>query len=140
MTTLNSFYKKYKYALRLGLVFTLFSLIALLFIYSGVLTPVAYRGVARLEIEGEGYKRAFEGEVVDNMTALEVIQASAAAGNISFKYDFQGDNLVVKSFNGFTLGNTSKSIIFYLNSSQVEAKKLHAISIKDGDVVFVKIK
>lgn len=140
MIASDSYYQEYRGAVWAGLLIVLVVLGGLTAVYyNGILPYSKSYGTAMLKIEGEGYTRAFEGEVVEGMTVFEAIQASSTAGNISFKYTFVSGKLVVESFNGYVADSSSKSLDFYLNSSRIEADKLHNILIKGGDVVLVKI-
>lgn len=94
---------------------------------------------ARLEIETSDGERAFEGEVVDDMTLLEALQVSALAGNISFKYLMeQDDKTKIMSLDGYSADNKEEKLAIYLNEKKVENDYIHKIIIKPGDLISIK--
>lgn len=133
-----SYYRK---QILFGLLIVLVVLAGLLVIFSsGILSnPNFFRpvtSIARLEIDIDGHKRAFEGEVIDGMTVFEALQASALAGNISFNYAINNDSkLVVKSLDGYEAEKVKKPPTILLNSTPVETEKIHLTPIKAGDIV-----
>ena len=111
----------------------------------GILSPLALFGFtmnkpARLEINIGNHRRVFEGRAVNNMTILDALNASSAAGNISLKYvlDPLNDEAKILSLDGYNSESNSALLAFYLNSQKVRTEKIHSIHIKSGDVILVK--
>ncbi|MEK7506708.1 MAG: hypothetical protein AAB566_01485 [Patescibacteria group bacterium] len=83
-------------------------------------------------------KRMFEGPVIDGMTLLDTLAASAAAGN--FDFDFALDeNGKIKSvvLDGRPGGNQRWQ--FYLNKKPVANPDLPEIRIRAGDLIEAKL-
>src|SRR3990167_4901777 len=144
MSTLIFSYKK---QIRFGLLIVLAVLVVLGVIFgrgklSGIdfskpTTPIT---TARLEININDSKRAFEGGVSDGMTIFEALQASSLAGNLSFAYDFSDSgNIMLKSFDGYEADKTEKPIKLYLNSTPIKTEKINSTPIKAGDTIFIKL-
>ena len=93
---------------------------------------------ASLILEDSGSQRMFTGEVVENMTVMDVLNASAAAGNfdISYRISASGDTIIDR-INNSNVDNVEFS--FFLNGSQVNMSELGRTFIKDGDLIEVKI-
>lgn len=95
---------------------------------------------ARLEIKTSEGERAFEGKVINDMTMLEAFQASALAGNISFKFLMDGDNNKTKVINldGYSSDRENQKLIIYLNDLPISSEEIHSVVIKPGDIISVK--
>jgi len=95
--------------------------------------------IAWLEMEDKGRKRIFEGEIIESMTILDALNASALAGDITFKYVIDGrkNNLTILVLDGH-YDSPSSRLSFYLNSEKVEPQKIHSIPIWPGDIVTVR--
>ena len=136
------YFQDYRQPIRMGLIIVLASLIFLGFIFSGFLSGLSLKsyGLAHLEINIGNNRRAFEGEIVDGMTVLEAVQASALAGNIAFKYKMDKNNeLIVVSLDGYDYDGSGKPLNFYINDSKIDPKKIHSTLIGDGDVIVIKL-
>src|SRR3989344_2138803 len=96
---------------------------------------------AYLEVNVNGTKRAFEGEVVNGMTVLDALDASTLAGNINFKYeiDKKSHKLRIVTFDGYSVNQTSKSTTLFLNLVRVDIGNIHSIPINSGDRILVKL-
>lgn len=110
-------------------------------VYAGFLLisePVESK-YAKVEIDSQGHKRVFEGEVIDGMTVFQALQAATLAGNLSFAYtlDPESNKLIVKSINGYTADDVKKSPEFYLNSNPIDSGIIHTVPIKPGDSVLI---
>jgi len=97
--------------------------------------------IAYLEVNNSGTRRAFEGEVVNGMTVLDALDASAAAGNISFKYeiDKKTNELKIITLDGYSATKTAKSAMLFLNLVRVDMAKIHSIPINSGDRILIKL-
>ncbi|MDO8574968.1 MAG: hypothetical protein Q7R61_01695 [bacterium] len=91
-------------------------------------------GEASLTIDfGNGEKRVFKGEVVDNENLLNVLNQAAKAGNLRYKLD--GENNVA-AIETFTMDKT-KTWQWRINGKKVE-KPLYEIIVKPNDEILIK--
>lgn len=99
------------------------------------------RNVAYLEVNIDGTRRAFEGEVVDGMTVLDALDASALAGNINFQYeiDRKSNELHIITLDGYSAVKAPKTATFFLNLARVDAGRIHSIVVNSGDRILVKL-
>lgn len=97
--------------------------------------------VAYLEVNIDGARRAFEGEVVDGMTVLDALDASALAGNINFQYeiDRKSNELRITTLDGYSASKAPKTATFFLNLVRVDAGRIHSIVVNSGDRILVKL-
>lgn len=92
--------------------------------------------LATLVINFESEKRFFEGEVVDNMTMLDALNAAVSIGKIKFNYAIdESSNVSVLEIDGHTNGFGNKYFIFYLNSQKVPVQDLNKKEVRGGDKV-----
>jgi len=87
---------------------------------------------ASLIINYEETKRAFAGEVTDNMTILDAVRTSAKAGN--FDFDYQED--VLKRID--EIEQNEKKWNAYLNGTEIQGS-LDKVLIKAGDKIELKL-
>jgi len=87
---------------------------------------------ASLIINYEETKRAFAGEVTDNMTILDAVRTSAKAGN--FDFDYQED--VLKRID--EIEQNEKRWNAYLNGTEIQGS-LDKVLIKAGDKIELKL-
>ena len=99
------------------------------------------RQVAYLEVNDGGTRRAFEGEVLDGMTVLDALDASALAGNINFKYeiDKKSHELHIITLDGYLATKTAKNAMLFLNLVRVDIAKIHSIPLNSGDRILIKL-
>lgn len=83
-------------------------------------------------------KRMFEGPVIDGMTLLDTLEASAAAGNFDFDFALD-DNGKIKSVVLDGSPDGSQRWQFYLNKKPVAIPNLPAVRIKIGDLIEAKL-
>jgi hypothetical protein len=133
---LISFYHQYKKVILLCLGAVLVSCLGVIIIFSGIFLGLSNKN-ATLEIDIDGNKRAFEGEVIPNMTVFEALQASAVAGNISLNYVMEDGDLVIKQIDGYR--GPIELITFYLNSNRVRTEEIHTMIVRPGDTISIKI-
>ncbi len=99
------------------------------------------RRVAYLEVNDNGTRRAFEGEVVNGMTILDALDASALAGNINFKYeiDTKSNELKIVTLDGYLATETPKNAMLFLNLVRVDIGKIHSMYLNSGDRILIKL-
>lgn len=120
-------------------------ILVLIFILAYSFDPEVFRlsnhRVAYLEVNDNGIRRAFEGEVVGGMTVLDALDASALAGNINFKYEIDRKNneLHIITLDGYSATKTSRDAMLFLNLVRVDISKIHAISLSFGDRILIRL-
>lgn len=121
------------------------AILVLLFILAYSFYPEAFRlrghDVAYLEVNISGTRRAFEGEVVSGMTVLDALDASALAGNISFKYeiDKKTHELKIVTLDGYSAVEAPRNATLFLNLVRVDVGTIHSIPLNPGDRILVKL-
>lgn len=91
-------------------------------------------GEASLTVDfGNGEKRSFEGEIVENETLIDVLSQSAKAGNFSYKFDEKINLSVIDNF----WSNENKSWRWYINNEKIN-EPINEISLKSGDKILIK--
>lgn len=96
-------------------------------------------GSATLLIKFDNFTRMFEGDVVNNMTFLDALNAAVNAGNIELTYFIdQNNDTHIKEINNHTAGS-SDQFAFYLNSKRVEEEKLNRTRVRPGDEIMIKL-
>lgn len=84
-------------------------------------------------------RRAFKGEVTDQMTILDALIVSSMAGNFEFRYVLLNDQTDILKIDNFAEdGLNEKSWNFYLNDQKLETEQIHKIQIKERDKILVK--
>jgi len=102
------------------------------FVLYSVEKPKIAENEASLIINYEETKRAFAGEVIDNMTILDAVRTSAKAGN--FDFDYQED--VLKRID--EIEQNEKKWNAYLNGTEIQ-ESLDKVLIKAGDKIELKL-
>lgn len=101
--------------------------------------PLNKEATLFLAFEKEGAGRRFQGEVVKGMTVLEALMASSEAGSIKFVYVTEKDNKVtIKKLDGYT-DRLKKRLVFYINSTMVDARDINKIFVNPGDTIRVEL-
>lgn len=91
-------------------------------------------GKASLTIDfGNGKKRAFEGNIIENETPIDVLNQAAKAGNFSYKLDEKSNLAAIDNFGS----GKNKSWRWYLNGEKIN-KSVNEISLKSGDKILIK--
>lgn len=94
---------------------------------------------ATLFINFGDMKRQFTGEVVENMTVLDALNASTAAGQIKLIYHLDSDNNTrVREINGYT-ADENIQFSFYVNSQKLDPGELNRTNIKPGDEITIRL-
>ena len=105
----------------------------LAFLYSGE-EKQNIIGKAELMIDfGDGNKRAFEGEIVENETPVDALNQASKIGNFSYKID-EKNNL--SAINNFT-GDKDKTWQWYLNDKKMDSL-IDGVVLKSNDKILVK--
>ena len=90
---------------------------------------------ATLMISIENEPRMFQGEVTENMTVLDALIASAAAGQIHIRYYIRPDNTTeIAEINGYGSA-LPKNLAFYLNRGRINSEDLNKIKVQVGDII-----
>ena len=82
---------------------------------------------------GNGEKRAFEGDVVENETLLDALILTSKAGNFRYNLDERSNLAAIESF----VKNSKKSWYWYLNGKK-NSKSLNEIFLKADDNILIK--
>ncbi|MBI2446406.1 MAG: hypothetical protein HYV51_01115 [Parcubacteria group bacterium] len=91
-------------------------------------------GEASLTIDfGNGERRAFKGEIVENENLMSVLNQAAKAGNLRYKLD-EGNN--VATIENFT-ANKTKTWQWHINGKKVE-KPFYEIIVNPSDEILIK--
>lgn len=91
-------------------------------------------GKAILTIDfGGGKKRAFEGEIIENETLVDILNQVSKAGSFSYKLDEKSRLVAVESF----LKDDKKFWQSYVNNQKID-EPLSEIIIKNGDDILIK--
>lgn len=91
-------------------------------------------GKAELIIDfGNGNKRAFEGEIVENETLVDVLNQAAKVGNFSYKIDEKNNLSAINSFTG----GKDKIWRWYLNDKKID-NLIGGIVLKSNDKILVR--
>jgi len=78
---------------------------------------------ASLLINFKDKQRLFEGEVTNDMTIIDALNASAAAGQINFRYGINQEGKVkIMRINSHANNIDGKSFVFYLNSQKINSE------------------
>lgn len=91
-------------------------------------------GEASLTIDfGNGEKRVFKGEIVENENLLNVLNQTAKAGNLRYKLDGENNVVAIETFTA----NKTKAWQWYTNGKKVE-KQFYEIIVKPNDEILIK--
>ena len=95
---------------------------------------------ATLTIDFGNNKRAFQGEVVNDMTILDVLNMAKIAGGVVIEYSINSSGEVSILKIGDYLNDTDgQSFHFYLNSKEVNSRDLASKEVGPGDNVSIKL-
>lgn len=91
-------------------------------------------GKAELTIDfGNGEKRVFEGEIIENETLIDVLTQASLAGKFSYKLDNKNNLAAIENF----AAKAGKSWHWRLNDEKI-SKPLNEIILKSGDKILIK--
>jgi hypothetical protein len=133
----TGFFKETLFAQILLVVIFVFSLV--FFKWSSNFLNNSNSGLATLILNIERNERIFEGEVIEDMTVLDAVTASAKAGNVDLVFDLteNGDPTIVKLDN---YSRDKNEFAVYLNYKKINLMDLNRIYIHPGDKITVDIK
>lgn len=95
--------------------------------------PPKIIGQAALTIDfGNGERRAFEGDIVENETLIGVLTQASKAGDFSYKLDKKSDLAAIEEFTT----DGKKSWHWYLNGKKIDKLPSETI-IEDGDKILI---
>ncbi|TSC90928.1 MAG: hypothetical protein G01um10142_178 [Parcubacteria group bacterium Gr01-1014_2] len=107
--------------------------------FKDLFNPSTKSNTAYLEIDFGDQKRAFEGEIIQDMSILDAVLASSRGGEIEVKYALINDQTNILKINDHTEDGLSRETwTFYLNGEKIEAGEIHKIKIKSGDRILIK--
>lgn len=91
-------------------------------------------GRAVLTIDfGNGTKRAFEGDVVENETLLDALTLTSKAGNFRYELDKKMNLAAIETFTA----TNGKKWQLRINDKKID-KPLSEVILKDGDNILIK--
>lgn len=82
---------------------------------------------------GNGTKRAFEGEIIDNETIIGILMQASKAGSFYYKLDDKYNLAAIESY----ANGKNKSWQWYLNDKKINNSPGETI-IKSGDNILIK--
>lgn len=107
--------------------------------FKNLFIPPTKANTAYLEIDFGDRKKAFEGEIVGEMSVLDAVLASGRAGELEIKYALIHDQTDILKINGHIEdGLSEKTWSFYLNGEKIKTSEIHRIKIKSGDKILVR--
>ncbi|OGN00853.1 MAG: hypothetical protein A2651_03180 [Candidatus Yanofskybacteria bacterium RIFCSPHIGHO2_01_FULL_42_12] len=94
---------------------------------------------ATLIIDFDNMRRTFEGEVIEEMTILDALNASVTAGQIKLTYTVDDNNHTsVAEIDGHS-AVFGKNFFFYLNEKKIHTKDLNRTFVDPGDKITIKL-
>lgn len=111
-------------------------LFADLFNYS--INGQGFSNAARIEIDHGMKRRAFEGDVLSDMSMLDALLAASRGGSFEVRYALLNDQTDIMKIEGLIEDGLDGQWRFYLNQKEIQTDELHKIKIKPGDKIFVK--
>ena len=94
---------------------------------------------AALFIDFDNLQKVFAGEVVDGMTILDALNASAVAGQIKFVYYVDSDNNTKITEINDHAANEDVQFTFYINSRKLDPSELNKTRIRPGDKITIRL-
>ncbi len=95
---------------------------------------------ARIEIDYGQFRRAFEGDVLADMTVLDALLAASRGGGFEVRYALLNDKTEIMKINSHSEDGLGGQWRFYLNGTEIDVGKIHKIEIKPGDKIFAEFK
>ena len=93
---------------------------------------------ARIEIDYGAKRRAFEGDVLSDMSVLDALLAASRGGSFEVRYALLGDQADIMKIDDFTEDGLDGQWHFYLNQKEIRADEIHKVKIKPGDKILAK--
>lgn len=94
---------------------------------------------ATLVLSMDNSNRVFEGEIIEGLTLLDILNLTTTAGNIKFKYAIEeGGKVKIMVIDGHIIDGISDNLSVLVNSRSIEITSLNRIVIKPGDKIELK--
>ncbi|KKQ92810.1 MAG: hypothetical protein UU81_C0016G0005 [Microgenomates group bacterium GW2011_GWC1_41_8] len=91
-------------------------------------------GEASLTIDfGNGEKRAFKGEIIENENLMNILNQAAKAGDLHYKLDARNSVIAIENFTA----NKIKAWQWHINGKKVE-KPFYEIIVNPNDEILIK--
>lgn len=101
--------------------------------------PVQRTNKVTLTFALDDQKRVFKGEVTEDMTILDALNLSAAAGSIKFQYSIQNNGQVrIMAIDGHLISGSFGKLSIFLNSQPIKPSDINKITIDAGDKVEIR--
>lgn len=114
-------------------------IIVILGFYTGLFQNLfSSSSLARLEIDYGERRRAFQGEIMFEMSVLDALLASSRGGGFEVRYAILEGKTDVMRIDGLTEDGLDGNWFFYLNGRRIETAEIHKVRVKPGDKVLVK--
>ena len=114
-------------------------IVVILGFYTGLFQDIfSSSSLARLEIDYGERRRAFEGEILSEMSVLDALLASSRGGGFEVSYAILEGRTDVMRIDGLTEDGLDGEWSFYLNGRKIETAEIHRVRVKQGDKVLVK--
>ena len=114
-------------------------IVVILGFYTGLFQDIfSSSSLARLEIDYGERRRAFEGEILSEMSVLDALLASSRGGGFEVRYAILEGRTDVMRIDGLTEDGLDGEWSFYLNGRKIETAEIHRVRVKQGDKVLVK--
>lgn len=96
---------------------------------------------ARIEIDYGTKRRAFEGDVLSEMSILEALLAASRGGGFEVRYALLRDKTDIMKINGLSEdGLNGKRWFFHLNGKEIQTDEIHKVKIKPGDKILAEFR
>lgn len=96
--------------------------------------------VARIEIDYGTKRRAFEGDVLPDMSILDALLAASRGGSFEVRYALLSDKADIMKIDDFTEDGLDGQWHFYLNQKEIRADEIHKVKVKPGDKILAEFK
>lgn len=123
--------------LTISILMTVFILAAISLISSPA--GLSNNSKATLVLTLDNSSRFFEGETIEGLTLLDVLNLTTATGGINFKYAIEEDGKIkVLAINGHIIDGVFNNFSVSVNSRVVDVTSLNKIAIEPGDKIEIK--
>lgn len=100
--------------------------------------PFTQEGVY-FEIDFGTEKRAFEGEVLKDMSILDALIISSQIGNFEIGYNLSNDKLSLSMVDDLKNEGFAKKWNFYLNGQLIDSYTIHKTKVMPGDKILLRL-
>lgn len=95
---------------------------------------------ARIEIDYGEERRAFEGEILSDMSILDALLAASRGGSFEVRYALLGGKTDIMKIDNFTEDGLDGQWRFYFNQKEIPTDEIHKVKIKPGDKILAEFK